>query len=254
MGLSTKLEKDLITPISTRITSAESVNTSQATSISNNSIAISNITNNTVGYQTAAQVTTAVNTIKGNPPTAFNTLEKIAAVLPYVGASPYPYTQVMGSRWVEYDSNNIYRETWFWNGTYWLSVDRIGVTFSLNSSATVSTFFSQPQIDTPTGIVNANMFLLNLKVDFLLSALSDGSNNWKLQFHSVSSTGSFTEISTDDLTPVTSNIPGTVTRTYNSVLDFSGSGIKFLRLQALETGTPAPLIGSALLTYRRVRI
>lgn len=172
----------------------------------------------------------------------------------YEGVSPYPYIRNIGDRWIEYDSNSNYLESWFWDGTYWLSTEKLTYTQSLNANASTYNPFPFPQIDTSTGIIATNIFFLNWKINAQLPSLSTTANFWRAIFENISNTGTFTTYFTENLDPVTANVPRNIIRNLNFHVDATSSNINQFRLGAIRTGSPPALIMSSLITYRRARI
>lgn len=254
MPISTKSTQTLINPLVAQLDNIESTSANQDSLINDNATNIITATNfhNNAGYQTLSNVNSAINVVTGNPPTTLNTLEKIVASRPYSGQGPYPYTLVTGARWDEEDSSGNVIERWFWNGTYWLSIEKLLHSVTIDNGN--GNQHSQFNIPTVNG-TNTNIFLLNVKSDFIQAANPNGSSFWRVSMYNVlKSTGAFNFL-TDYADGFQTFTPDIVNRSILTLnIHFDTSTTSFFRFSFVKLGTAPNLTAIALLTYRKARL
>ena len=107
----------------------------------------------------------------------------------YRGIAPNPNTPVIGDTWEELDGTGDLIENWYFNGTYWLTLQTFSEKITVNA-ATASTLFDYG-IDQTT-----NLFILNLFTLIRTSAIQNGTNFWTWSVLRVNTANTATSIGT----------------------------------------------------------
>lgn len=167
------------------------------------------------------------------------------------GVSPVATTPkdrpVVGSLWTKITTTGQFVENWYWNGTYWLSVQKY--TTTVNIEAAVS-------INLPLPILfDSNLFLTS----FVVAYRTNGNNNdatryWNVQLQRVTISNSITGydfISTQSQAP---NVYFNTKTTLNLHLNVATTATKALIVNVERIGNPSPLRFNFLLNYQKAEI
>jgi hypothetical protein len=123
----------------------------------------------------------------------------------YRGVAPYPVTPAIGDKWEELDATGLFLESWYWNGTYWLS-ERIYNWFFDTIGNTAAAAVNWP-VNPAT-----NIYLTDLITAVSTTVANSATNGWTWTLSRVTAANVATTITSNN--SLTGGQAATTWRTY----------------------------------------
>lgn len=159
-----------------------------------------------------------------------------------------PINPSIGDTWEEETTLGLWVRAWFWNGTFWLSVQEFRKDSSVtNISANTTVYYDLP--------VDSNVFVTSFKISMLVGATNTAAAYWN--FALSRATGATTSVSI--ATALSTNGQAinawyTTAFAINTHINIATSGSKVFRVDATKVSTPSNITGAIEISYRLARI
>lgn len=168
-------------------------------------------------------------------------------------ASP-PSNPAIGTVWFESSSNVL----WFWNGTYWLSVQIFTMDFPVGDEATLTTDVSIGKLPNEwRGGTVFDIYLLDFSAVIWHTGYTSGVDYWKiaLKYRTFDVAETTVSVINDDGTEYTNDKMVMFKNTINTHYDLSSTDISVWRMDADKVGSPNGLAAvGAKVSYRLARL
>lgn len=171
----------------------------------------------------------------------------------YRGVAPHPIaTSNIGDTWEELGATGLWIQSWFWNGTYWLSqqtLEKYHISGLINSGTGAGLSGHGFTVN-----FNFNLFVLNMQAAIFTPSATNTTNYWEWRLTRISSSGGSTQLALANNQFQTANTWKNYQININTHINLALTQTTNLRVSESTIGGSVSKMGTIGYQYKLARI